>query len=104
MLESQIADEVKAERLCALQDVLNAQQLAFNETCVGRVMAVLLDRPGREAGQLVGRSPYMQAVHVNDAESERGAIVRLRIVEAHANSLTGVPDWGEARDKKRASA
>ena len=104
MLESQIADEVKAERLCALQDVLNAQQLAFNESCVGRVMAVLLDRPGREAGQLVGRSPYMQAVHVNDAESERGAIVRLRIVEAHANSLTGVPDWGEARDKKRASA
>ena len=103
MLESQIADEVKAERLAALQDVLNAQQRAFNESCVGRVMAVLLDRPGREAGQLVGRSPYMQAVHVNDAESERGAIVRLRIVEAHANSLTGVPDWGEARDKKRAS-
>ncbi len=63
-------------------------------------MTVLLDRQGREAGQLVGRSPYMQAVHVNDAEGERGAIVRLRIVEAHANSLTGVPDWGE----KRASA
>ncbi len=96
-LENQVTEEVKNERLAALQDVLNAQQLAFNESCVGNVMAVLLDRPGREAGQLVGRSPYMQAVHVNDAESERGAIVRLRIVEAHANSLTGVPDWGEER-------
>ena len=96
-LENQITDEVKTERLCALQDLLNAQQRAFNESCVGHVMAVLLDRPGREAGQLVGRSPYMQAVHVNDAEGERGAIVRLRIVEAHANSLTGVPDWGEER-------
>jgi tRNA-2-methylthio-N6-dimethylallyladenosine synthase len=96
-LENQVTEEVKSERLCTLQDVLNAQQRAFNESCVGHVMEVLLERPGREAGQLVGRSPYMQAVHVNDAQRERGAIVRLRIVAAHANSLTGVPDWDEER-------
>jgi len=97
VMENQVADEAKTERLAALQDLLNAQQLAFNTSCVGRVMEVLLDRPGREAGQLVGRSPYMQAVHVNGAEDEMGAIVRLRILEAHANSLTGAPDWSEER-------
>jgi len=97
VMENQVADEAKTERLAALQDLLNAQQLAFNTSCVGRVMEVLLDRPGREAGQLVGRSPYMQAVHVNGAEDEMGAIVRLWILEAHANSLTGAPDWSEER-------
>ncbi len=90
MLDYQVPDSVKAERLAALQDLLNAQQLAFNRSCVGRTLDVLLDRPGRDPGQLVGRSPYMQAVHVDGSALETGAIVGLRITGGHANSLTGV--------------
>ena len=88
-MDAQVPDTVKGERLEALQDVLGAQQLAFNRSCVGRVLPVLLDRPGRKPGQLVGRSPYMQAVHVDDPIEGPGAIVRLVITAAHANSLKG---------------
>ena len=97
VMENQIADDVKGERLTALQDLLNAQQLAFNRSCVGKVMAVLLDRPGRAPGQLVGRSPYMQAVHVDAAGETMGAITGLRITDAHANSLSGALNRGNER-------
>ena len=95
-MDAQVPDRVKNERLEVLQDVLNAQQLAFNRSCVGRVLPVLLDRPGRKPGQLVGRSPYMQAVHVDDPIEGPGAIVRLVITAAHANSLKGVVEIREA--------
>jgi tRNA-2-methylthio-N6-dimethylallyladenosine synthase len=94
MLGNQLTEDVKAERLAALQGLLNAQQLAFNRSCVGRTLDVLLDRPGRDPGQLVGRSPYMQAVHVDGSALETGAIVGLRITKGHANSLTGVVGEG----------
>ncbi len=106
-MDAQVPDTVKSERLEALQDVLGAQQLAFNRSCVGRVLPVLLDRPGRKPGQLVGRSPYMQAVHVDDPIEGPGAIVRLVITAAHANSLKGgVEGQGAGADTigERASA
>ena len=74
-----------ATATCELQqEVLNAQQFAFNKSCVGQTLKVLLDRPGRVSGQLVGRSPYMQAVHVDGAGLEMGSIVKLKITKAHA--------------------
>ncbi|MCP5366325.1 MAG: tRNA (N6-isopentenyl adenosine(37)-C2)-methylthiotransferase MiaB [Hyphomicrobiales bacterium] len=88
-LEDQVPEAVKAERLAELQDLLNAQQVAFNDACVGSVLPVLLDRHGRHGGQLVGRSPFMQAVHVDAPEGLMGEIVDLRIDGAHANSLSG---------------
>jgi tRNA-2-methylthio-N6-dimethylallyladenosine synthase len=90
MLENQVSESLKAERLGSLQEILNAQQLTFNRSCVGRTLKVLLDRPGRVSGQLVGRSPYMQAVHVDGAGLEIGTIVDLKITAGHANSLAGV--------------
>jgi len=89
-ISEQVPDAVKSERLGRLQERLNAQQLEFNRASVGRAMEVLLDRPGRDAGQLVGRSPFMQAVHTEAPASALGSIVRLRITAAHANSLAGV--------------
>ncbi len=89
LMEDQVPDEVKNRRLAELQALLNAQQLAFNSDCVGRVMPVLLDRRGREPGQLVGRSPYMQAVHMDAPDDRLGTIQPIRIIAAHANSLTG---------------
>ena len=74
----------------------------------GSVMAVLLNRPGRVPGQLVGRSPFMQAVHVDAGGGTMGDIVELKITVAHANSLTGAPVDDNAgapgRARERASA
>ncbi len=100
-MELQVPEDVKDARLAALQDLLNTQQLAFNESCVGRTMPVLLDRVGRHEGQLVGRSPYMQAVHVAAPAEWLGRIVDLRIVGAGGNSLSAVPDE-DLRERKTA--
>lgn len=88
-LDGQIDETIKSERLAILQDLLKVQQLAFNKSCVGEYMPVLLDRPGRNAGQMVGRSPYMQPVHVTAPAEMFGTIVELRIETAKANSLAG---------------
>jgi len=85
--ELQVPEEVKSERLSVLQDLLNAQQRTFNDDCVGQRMDVLLDRVGRYPGQLIGRSPYMQAVHVEIGSDRLGDIVNLEIISAHGNSL-----------------
>ncbi len=87
--EEQVPDAVKGERLARLQEKLNAQSRAFNEASVGRVFDVLLDRTGRAPGQLVGRSPYMQAVHVDAPASALGTIRPVRVAAGHANSLAG---------------
>ncbi|HJN24804.1 MAG TPA: TRAM domain-containing protein, partial [Rhodospirillales bacterium] len=88
-LENQIDEQVKSARLKILQDELNRQQLAFNESCVGETMPVLLDRCGRHPGQMVGRSPYMQPVHVSAPDELFGSIVNLNISAGQANSLSG---------------
>jgi tRNA-2-methylthio-N6-dimethylallyladenosine synthase len=87
LLETQVGEDVKVERLARLQDVLNRQQQLFNESFVGQTLPVLLDRIGREPGQLVGRSPYMQAVHINGSESLLGKIVNLTVTAGFKNSL-----------------
>ena len=88
--EDQIADEVKAERLARLQELLCAQQAAFNRAMVGRTADVLWEAPGRKDGQLSGRSPYLQAVHAEGAYSLLGKITATEIVSASQNSLHGV--------------
>jgi tRNA-2-methylthio-N6-dimethylallyladenosine synthase len=90
-MDCQVPDAVKGERLARLQALLNEQQKAFNQRSVGQVMAVLFERSGKHAGQMVGRSPYMQAVHAPLPRDAFGAIVAVRIQAAHANSLAGFP-------------
>jgi tRNA-2-methylthio-N6-dimethylallyladenosine synthase len=85
----QVPEEVKSERLATLQLLLAKQQRAFNDTCVGRVLPVLLEKPGRHDGQLVGRSPFLQSVHVAGAADRIGQIVPARISAATVNSLSG---------------
>ncbi len=87
--DDQVADAVKADRLASLQQLLNEQQLAFNAACVGRTVPVLFDRKGRRAGQVQGRSPFMQAVHASAGARSMGRIVEVRIDAARANSLAG---------------
>ncbi len=88
-LAGQVPETVKAERLAALQQLLGAQQLAFNRSSVGRVLPVLVDRAGRRSGQMLGRSPHLQAVHVAGPPRLLGRIVDVRIDAGHANSLAG---------------
>ena len=83
-------EAVKIERLHRLQDLLDRQQTAFNSSCVGKVMPVLFERQGRHPGQLVGRSPYLQAVHATADSSLLGRIVEVAIERVDANSLAGV--------------
>jgi tRNA-2-methylthio-N6-dimethylallyladenosine synthase len=85
----QVPDEVKSERLARLQALLEAQQRAFNRSQVGRTLEVLLERPGRHAGQLVGRSPFLQPVHMMAPPHLMGEIVSARILGAEPNSLAG---------------
>lgn len=89
VMEAQVPEEVKSARLTALQALLLEQQGAFNQSCLGREMDILLDRPGRHDGQMLGRSPYMQPVHVAGSEDLYGQVVRVRISSVTANSLTG---------------
>ncbi len=89
-MDTQVPDAVKGERLAHLQELLNEQQQSFNQRSVGQVMAVLFERSGKHAGQLVGRSPYMQAVHARMPQDAFGAIVAVRVEAAYANSLSGV--------------
>ena len=86
----QVPDEVKSQRLARLQERLKTQQASFNARCVGRTLPVLFEKPGRRPGQLVGRSPYLQAVHAEAAPAELGRILPVEILACGPNSLAGV--------------
>jgi len=88
-MKEQVEDGVKAARLAALQALLEEQRQVFNRGCVGRRFEVLFDKRGRHEGQVVGRSPYMQAVFAGGPASLIGAMVEVEIVEAGPNSLRG---------------
>jgi tRNA-2-methylthio-N6-dimethylallyladenosine synthase len=89
-LADQVPDPVKTHRLARLQEVLIRQQATFNQRCIGRTLPVLFEKPGRHAGQLVGRSPYLQAVHAEAASESLGEILPVEISSFGPNSLAGV--------------
>ncbi|HEY7610303.1 MAG TPA: tRNA (N6-isopentenyl adenosine(37)-C2)-methylthiotransferase MiaB [Alphaproteobacteria bacterium] len=89
LAEDQVPEQAKDERLQALQAVLRAQQLRFNRATVGRTVPVLLERPGRDPGQLLGRSPWLQPVHLEAPPAAMGRIVEVAVRAATATSLAG---------------
>jgi len=88
-LPDQVPEEKKAERLERLLELTTEQMRAFGRACVGRTLDVLLEKKGRLAGQLGGRSPYLQAVHLDAPESLIGTIQPIEIVAAGNNSIQG---------------
>ncbi len=94
-LPDQIPDAVKSSRLQILQDLLDDARNGFNRSCVGRVLPVLFERPGRHPGQLVGRSPYLQGVHALAPARCQGTVVPVRITGIGTNSLTGEVEAAE---------
>jgi tRNA-2-methylthio-N6-dimethylallyladenosine synthase len=89
-MPGQVAEAVKDERLARLNALLDEQARAFNKSQVGKVLPVLFERPGRHPGQLIGRSPYLQAVHALAPDRLIGQIVPVRIEDAARMSLGGV--------------
>ena len=86
----QVDEDVKETRLADLQAVLSAAQASFNRQALDRDIEVLFERPGRRPGQLLGRSPHNQAVHVEAPDGLMGALASVRIRQAKAHSLEGM--------------
>ena len=87
--ESQVPEDISTERLRQLQGLIQRQQLTYNAASVGKSMPVLFDRKGKFEGQLIGKTPYMQSVHVRDAAAFAGQITRVAITGAFQNSVSG---------------
>ena len=86
-LPDHVAEEVKVERLARLQELLLKQQQDFTRSLIGREIDLLLEKPGRMPGQLIGRSPWLQSVNVDAMASKIGDIINVRITAAGPNSL-----------------
>jgi tRNA-2-methylthio-N6-dimethylallyladenosine synthase len=85
----QVADVEKERRLAELQALLREQQARFNAGCVGLALPVLFTGPGRHAGQIAGRSPFLQPVHVTGPQNLIGQEITVQIAAALPNSLSG---------------
>jgi tRNA-2-methylthio-N6-dimethylallyladenosine synthase len=88
-MPGQVADAEKDDRLQRLQALLATQQAQFNTACVGKTLPVLFEKPGRHPGQVIGRSPYLQGVHVTGPQSLIGRIAAVAVTAAERNSLAG---------------
>jgi tRNA-2-methylthio-N6-dimethylallyladenosine synthase len=88
--DGQVDDAVKSERLLRLQAVLEAQQLAFNAQSLGGVLPVLFERKGREPGEFVGRTPYLQLIRVAADGELVGTTADVVVNDARRVSLSGV--------------
>ena len=88
-MEDQIPPSMMDDRLQQLQALINQQQSAFNEVSVGKRTSILLERQGKLSGQLIGKTPWLQSVHVMAGEHSIGDLVEVDLVSAGANSLAG---------------
>ena len=88
VMEDQIPREIMDERLQRLQAKINEHQLAFNRSKVGVDTQILVERPGKLPGQMIGRSPWLQSVHAETC-AQPGEIVDVALVAAGPNSMTG---------------
>jgi tRNA-2-methylthio-N6-dimethylallyladenosine synthase len=96
----QVAEPMKDERLQRLNALLDTQQRAFNAAQLGRTLPVLFERRGRNPGQILGKSPYLQSVHVTGPETLLGQIAPVTIGAAAKMSLTGdLADTAGAQDR-----
>ncbi len=89
-MEDQIALEIMDDRLQRLQSRIDAHQMSFNRSKTGVDTQVLIERSGRHEGQMIGRSPWLQSVHI-DTDLKPGEILDVTLIAAGARSMTGAP-------------
>ena len=87
-MDDQIDRDVMEDRLQRLHDRIAVHQLAFNRSTVGKDTQILIERPGRRSGQMIGRSPWLQSVHV-ESDSEPGTLLDVTLTSAGPNSMAG---------------
>ena len=87
--DDQVPGEVAAERLRRLQRLLDDQKRRFNASMVGQTLPVLFERRGRHAGQIAGRTPFMQWLHVDGDDASIGTVAEATVIEASPNGLGG---------------
>jgi tRNA-2-methylthio-N6-dimethylallyladenosine synthase len=88
-MDNQVDPDVMDQRLQRLQSVINAQQAAFNAMSVGKRTDILLERNGKHPGQLIGKTPWLQSVHVFAENATIGEMISVDLVSAGPNSLAG---------------
>jgi tRNA-2-methylthio-N6-dimethylallyladenosine synthase len=89
LLDNQVPEDVKTERLARLQELIMKEQKDLNESSIGKIMPVLFQGEGKYDGQIMGRSPYMQSVYVAAPKDMIGTIADVEITEAGQNGLGG---------------
>ncbi|BBF70417.1 tRNA (N6-isopentenyl adenosine(37)-C2)-methylthiotransferase MiaB [Sphingomonas bisphenolicum] len=95
-MDHQISAAVMDERLARLQAAINRHQVDFNAATIGRSTDILLERKGRYPGQLIGKTPWLQSVHVTVPDLSIGDMVEVDIISAGPNSLAGEPSRRQA--------
>lgn len=99
--EDQVPEEIKKERLAELQALLKKQQADFDRSMIGKTLSVLYEKPGRHLGQLVGRSPYLQPVHILGKKEKIGHTLKTKITALDGFSLMGVEGVEENDSEER---
>jgi tRNA-2-methylthio-N6-dimethylallyladenosine synthase len=90
-MADQVPEAVKDERLARLQAAIAEQALAFNTATIGRTTTILLERPGRKPGQLIGKTPWLQSAVIEHEDARIGDLVEIEIMDAFANSVAARP-------------
>ncbi len=90
-MPDQVPEDVKAERLARLQAAITAGAHAFNRASVGRHTDILLERPGRKPGQLIGKTPWLQSAVVAIPGAKIGDLIAVEITEGQPNSVEAIP-------------
>ncbi|MBS9719206.1 tRNA (N6-isopentenyl adenosine(37)-C2)-methylthiotransferase MiaB [Tianweitania sp. BSSL-BM11] len=90
-MKDHVDEAVKTERLSRLQAALNEEQAKFVNSLVGKTISVLIEKPGRQAGQIVGRSPWLQPTIVDESAGRIGDIIDVRVTGTGYNSLFADP-------------
>lgn len=102
-IAEQVPEQVQSERLQELQDLITKQQIEFNKWMIGKIVPVLFTRRGREAGQIHGKTTYMQSIHVNAPEKFTSLIMNVEIKEAFQNGVSGIMSDSQIQQAKQAA-
>ena len=106
VMEDQIAPEIMDDRLQRLHARIARHRLAFNRASVGRNTRILVERKGRRPGQMIGRSPWLQSVHL-ETSAAPGDMLDVTLISAGPNSMAGAPytdDSAQTAQNSRAAA
>jgi tRNA-2-methylthio-N6-dimethylallyladenosine synthase len=84
-----VDQKIMNRRLSVLQDILKDQQKEFNNSFIDKELPVLIEKTGKKDSQFVGRSEYLQPVHVLSKKNIIGEVINVRVNSITSFSLHG---------------